>query len=219
MHIFTIGAQVLFRHCLQLYLELVDDIIVVGDTGLSDKCITVLHKLDQTPDIALIDIDHCERRAIQLIPTILEHFPNVLIVVLSFQPNKEDILETARLGVSGFLEKSLDPLDMIEAIRRIYSGEIIFPQRLLIDQIRTNDIQNNNSLHADNENNLTKRELEVLQLVAYGLMDKQVAVKLMVSENTIKNHMKNIRKKLGVTNRLQATIAGIQLGYTSAEYI
>jgi len=218
MYVYTIGTQVLFRHCLQLYLELVEDIIVLGDSNLSDDCLIKLNQLTPTPELVLIDIDHCERRALRFIPTLLESQPNILVVILSFQPKKEDILNAARSGASGFLEKNLDPLDVIKYIRRIYQGEVIFPQRLLIDQIRINELHGDNSISHENEYNLTKRELEVLQQVTYGLMDKQVAVKLELSENTVKNHMKNIRRKLGVSNRLQATIAGIQLGYTSAEH-
>ncbi len=218
MRVFIIDEHILFRRCMLAYLKDNKDIVIVGEADSPELAIEVLQKRN-TPDIFLVDMDLSNEYKTELLTNMRQAVPDSVIVMLSEIPVEEQMVESIKLGASGYLGKDIEPEALIEALFKINEGEIIFPQYLLIDQIRSSIEPPEVSAKPYRNINLTKRELEVLQLVTYGLMDKQIAEKLLVSENTVKNHMKSIRKKFGVSNRLQATLAGIEMGVTQTNLV
>lgn len=219
MRVFIIDKHVLFRRCMLAYLQEYKDLSVVGETESLESAIEILKTGELQPDIFLVDTDLSNQDGAELLVRLQTIATKAIIVILSEIPVEEQIVQAIKLGAGGYLGKDIEPETLIEALHRIFNGEKIFPQYLLIKQIESSSEDSESfsksaKAKSAKDINLTKRELEVLQLVTHGLMDKQIAEKLLVSENTVKNHMKSIRRKFGVSNRLQATLAGIKLGVT-----
>lgn len=214
MRLFIVDEHVLFRRCMMAYLKANDHIIIVGETNSPEMIFEMLQQETKAPDLILVDMDFSNESNVKAINAIRDSAGKPAIVFLSELTGENQLLQAINLGASGYLGKDIEPETLVDALYRISTGEKIFPQHLPIQ--KNHEVCDRLQLKAKrgNEINLTKRELEVLQQVTFGLMDKQIAEKLLVSENTVKNHMKSIRKKFGVSNRLQATLAGIELGVT-----
>jgi len=212
MRIFIIDEHILFRRCMLAYLK-DNDQVITGEANSPQMTLEILQQEAQSPDVFLVDMDFSNESNTNAIDTIQNLARNAAIVFLS-EITVENQIQAINLGACGYLGKNIDPETLLDALYRISTGEKIFPQHLLIKEVHESSEELQHKGKRGNEINLTKRELEVLQQVTFGLMDKQIAEKLLLSENTVKNHMKSIRKKFGVSNRLQASLAGIELGVT-----
>lgn len=210
MRVLTIDDHILFRRCMVDFLSIQEDIIVVGEAAAPDAALVMVNELK--PDIALVDIDLGGKDGLTLARDILQSCPNVAIVILSASQHENQMVRAIQIGAKGYLVKDIEPEDLLVALRQVMDGELVFPCSFLVRQIRNQLTGHRSPATSSEEGGLTQREREVLQLVSSGLTDKQVARRLSISENTIKNHMKHIRNKLGATNRVQAIILGIQLG-------
>jgi len=211
MHVFVVDDHVLFRRCLVDFLTAQEDITEVREAAFPQPALAAVR--EHTPDIALVDIDLGGQDGLSLASDILDLCPECLVVMLTASQSEEQMRRALRIGAVGYVVKDTEPDSLMVVLRQVMKGEIAFPRAFLIDHLR-NTVYSRGApdTAAPFEHTLTERELQVLQLVTNGMRDKQVAAQLSVSENTVKNHMKSIRAKLGASNRVQATLMGIQLG-------
>jgi two-component system nitrate/nitrite response regulator NarL len=172
---------------------------IVGQATNGKEAIEFCEKL--LPDILLIDIHMPILSGLEATKIIKEKFPYIKVIILSVSDHIEDLFTAIQYGAQGYLLKNMDPDDWLQYLRSIIEGSNTAAKDLagkLLYQFRERDLQNTPSISS-----LTPREKEILLLVSKGLTNKQIAEQLFISENTVKNHMKNLLEKLNLENRVQ----------------
>ncbi|MFB5196754.1 response regulator [Neobacillus sp. KR4-4] len=172
---------------------------IVGQATNGKEAIELCEKL--LPDILLLDINMPVLSGLEATKIIKERYPYIKVIILSVSDYIEDLFTAIQYGAQGYLLKNMDPDDWLQYLRSIIEGSNTtakdFAGKLLY-QFRERDLQNTPSISS-----LTPREKEILLLVSKGLTNKQIAEQLFISENTVKNHMKNLLEKLNLENRVQ----------------
>ncbi len=153
------------------------------------------------PDVALMDLRMPIKSGTQVIEAIRREFPDAPILVLTAYNGDEDIHKAIAAGARGYLLKSSTGDDLIPAIRAVAAGGNWIPR----------DVASRLAVRRDYET-LTAREIEVLREIAKGCANKEIAGRLAISENTVKDHLKNILSKLHVAARTEAVTAAVQRG-------
>ena len=172
---------------------------IVGQATNGKEAIEFCEKL--LPDILLIDINMPLLYGLEATKIIKGKFPYIKVIILSVSDHIEDLFTAIQYGAQGYLLKNMDPDDWLQYLRSIVAGSNTAAKDLagkLLYQFRERDLQNAPSISS-----LTPREKEILLLVSKGLTNKQMAEQLFISENTVKNHMKNLLEKLNLENRVQ----------------
>ncbi|GMR21418.1 MAG: two-component system response regulator NarL [Gammaproteobacteria bacterium] len=217
INILTIDDHALFRQCMVSYLNAVDDITVLGEAASPAQGYDMAMQLE--PDIILVDLDLGGKSGMGLAEKIKQARPKSIIAMLTAHEHEDQMIRALQIGLQGYLLKDIAPDVLIQELRRMHAGDLVYPHSFLLRQTRQR-ISGSEKIDADRDvTDLTPREREVLQWATDGLADKEIARKLSVSENTIKNHMKNVRKKLGVNNRVKASLVAIEKGIINKSHI
>lgn len=192
------------RQGLKTILELEEDICVVAQASNGEEA--VLLARENKPDVILMDINMPVLNGLQAIKILKEEDSSYKIIVLTLHQDREYLFKTLQLGCEGYVLKDAESSVLIEAIRSVYHEQTYIQPNMTGELVkefnRVTLIEQDKSV----TNNLTNRELEVLKLIAEGMINKEIAKKLFISEKTVKNHISNIFKKLDVNDRTQAAI-------------
>ncbi len=194
----------MFRQGLKQILELEKDMEVIAQASSGNEVVQLARECK--PDIVLMDINMPEGNGIWAIEELKRGENPPKIVVLTIHEDREYLFRTIQLGVEGYILKDAEPSVLISAIRSVHQGQTYIQANMTKELVRE---FNRITLHERTRgelNNLTQRELEVLGLIAEGMINKEIAKKLYISEKTVKNHVSNIFKKLKVSDRTQAAI-------------
>lgn len=210
MRVLVIDDHALFRRCLTDYLSAQDDLTVAGETASPAAALQLANA--EQPDLALVDIDLGDSDGFVVAQGIREVCPACMIVILTASESERQMMRAVAMGAKGYLLKDIEPDSLVTALRRVLDGETVFSRTFLFNQVRNSLENERRPRGGDTHSLLTPREVHILQLTTEGLIDKQVAAQLSVSQNTIKNHMKNIRRKLGASNRAHAISIGLRMG-------
>ncbi len=215
----------LFREALQAYLERNPDIVVVGAFARGEEALRALPTL--RPDVILVDIKMPHMDGLEVTKRIIARDPQARVIMLTVSEADEDLLEAFKAGARGYLLKgTTSGHDLAQAIRRVAHGEAIIPPALapkLLEEFATlakaRERRNEDDAPAaphpreereDGETNgldvLTPRERQVLELVALGLTNREIAARLVISENTVRTHLRRILEKLHVRSRVEAAL-------------
>lgn len=197
--------HMLIREGLKQLLELEGDISVVAQAGNGQEAIE--KTLEYKPDILLLDINMPEINGIDILRRLKDVGANTKVIILTIHDDKEYLFATIKIGADGYILKDSDANSLIRAIRDVNSGRTYIQPNLakmMVDELNYKDEESNGMLKKIRS--LTKREYEVLTLIAEGLNNKDIADKLFISEKTVKNHVSSIFKKIGVNDRIQAAI-------------
>jgi len=209
IHILIVDDHALFRRCLVDFLNNYDNIKIVGEASSPNFAASMIG--EKKPDLVLIDLDLGGENGFELAELILNQYPHIATVILTASENEVNMQRALEMGASGYLSKHVEPEDFIVCLQKIINGEKAFSNNFLYKQAKGN-VRGINHPDQLMTNPITNREQQILQKVTSGLMDKQIAVELSISVSTVKNHLKNIRKKLGAANRVQACLIGVHLG-------
>ena len=193
----------LIREGIKQILELEKDIVVVGQAGDGEEAFVKVE--DLKPDIILLDINMPKVNGIEALRRFKDIGIESKIIMLTIHEDKEYIMETMKLGADGYILKDSSADCFIKAIRDVLNGkEFIQPKITNLANNGTNgeDVD----ICLERINSLTKREYEVLTLIAEGLNNRDIATKIFISEKTVKNHVSSIFKKLKLNDRVQAAI-------------
>ncbi|HEN3164897.1 TPA: response regulator transcription factor [Streptococcus agalactiae] len=196
MKILLIDDHKLFSQSIKMILELSEKI---DSVDLVDEFVALTDINYNQYDIILIDINLTsiyQDDGLMLAQNIIESGCNSKLVILTGYSKKMYEYRAKSIGVSGFLDKSIDPEELMQKLLIIYSGGTFFSNEIIVDI-------------------LTSREIEILEFVRNGLTIDEICEKFFVSKRTISNHLSNIFSKLGVTNRQEAIYIAEQLGYFS----
>lgn len=193
----------LIREGIKQLLELEEEIDVVAQTGDGEEAITMA--MEYSPDIILLDINMPRMNGIDVLRRLKDLGLKSKVIMLTIHKDREYLLETMKIGANGYVLKDSDAEGLVRAIKDVRNGKTYIQPSiasLLVDDI-SNEESNKSVLKV---NSLTKREYEVLTLIAEGLSNKDIADKLYISEKTVKNHVSSIFKKIEVNDRIQAAI-------------
>jgi two-component system NarL family response regulator len=202
----------LFRRGLEMVLDEEQDIELVGQA--SDGTEAVARARESLPDVVLMDIRMPKTSGIEAARAMKEAAPSAKIVMLTISDEEEDLFEAIRAGASGYLLKDI-PLDEVAgAVRAVHGGQsLINPSmagKLLTEfatLARRDEEERPQQVPAPK---LTEREMEVLKLVARGMNNRDIAKELFISENTVKNHVRNILEKLQIHSRMEAVMIAVR---------
>lgn len=192
------------RQGLKTILELEEDISVVSQAANGEDAIQQAR--EHKPDIILMDINMPVLNGLQAIKILKEEDSRYKIIVLTLHQDREYLFKTLQLGCEGYVLKDAESSVLIEAIRSVYREQTYIQPNMTGELVK--ELNRVTLLEQDKSisNNLTNRETEVLKLIAEGMINKEIAKNLYISEKTVKNHISNIFKKLDVNDRTQAAI-------------
>jgi len=218
----------LFREGLKRILNMEADLEVIGECG---DGIQVLEFCNHTlPDIVLMDINMPIETGVVTTERLRDLFPDVKVIILSIHDDESYVFESLRKGATGYLLKDMGAESLINAIRAVSQGySFIHPKVTgkLINQLRRMTyldeigVSTNQNLDIGatyiplEESPLTRREAEVLRLMAEGKSNKMIGEHLFISEKTVKNHVSSILQKMEVDDRTQAVINSIKFGWVT----
>ncbi len=197
--------HLMVREGLKQLLELSDQIEVIGEAGDGYECLNLVNKLN--PDIVLLDINMPNLDGLKVLSIMREQNMENKVIFLTIHKEIEYLVQAIDNGCNGYILKDSDSQTLITAIESVYSGETyIEPSltNLLNANLAERDVMK------EKINDLTKREIEVLKLLASGMFNKEIASTLNISERTVKNHVSNIFKKIMVSDRTQAAVFAIK---------
>ena len=200
----------LFRRGLEMVLEKEADIEVVGEA--TDGLQAVEKAQELMPDVVLMDVRMPRHTGIEATQRIKELLPHVQVLVLTISDEEADLYESIKAGASGYLLKEIPIEEVADAIRSVWAGQSrISPSmasKLLTEFAAiSKEADERPQMPAPK---LTDREMEVLRLVAQGLNNRDIAKQLFISENTVKNHIRNILEKLHLHSRMEAVVYAVR---------
>ncbi len=213
IRILIVDDHPLIREGLRAVLETQPDMELVGEAWDGNEA--VARALALKPDVVLMDLALPHKDGIEAMREILRGVPVVRVLVLSNYLDDEKVFGALKAGAKGYILKETGAQELRQAVRSVYQGKAALDpavQRKLVDQLAgtgSNDLLP--------ENDLTQRELEVLRLMAQGYTNPQIAARLSVAEGTVRFHVSNVLRKLGMENRTQAVLYALQKGLAGPE--
>ncbi|ROR22140.1 LuxR family two component transcriptional regulator [Mobilisporobacter senegalensis] len=194
------------REGIKQLLEIDGEIKVIGEARDGIECLEMLkHTI---PDVLLLDINMPNMNGLQVLEKIKANLIKVKILILTIHNEVEYLIKAVNIGVNGYVLKDSDSADLKKAICAVYNGETYIQPNLT--PLLKESLRKKAEIKARESDLLTKRELQVLELLSEGLLNKEIAYKLDISEKTVKNHISNIFKKINVSDRTQAAVYAIK---------
>lgn len=194
------------REGIKQILELDGDIKVNAEAGDGKQCIELLD--EKNTDVLLLDINMPNMNGLQVLQYLREKKKNIKVLILTIHNEVEYLVRAVEIGVDGYVLKDSDSSILKKAIFCINRGENFIQPELTPALKQRLEVKNSSQNALDDD--LTRREIEVLKLLAEGLFNKEIAYMLDISEKTVKNHVSNIFKKINVSDRTQAAVYAIK---------
>ena len=206
IRVLLVDDHAVVREGLRAFLELQDGIEVAGEASDGQEGVAAAERL--RPDVVLMDLVMPRLDGVGAMRELRRRLPGVRVIVLTSFTDDQKLLPAVQAGAAGYLLKNAQPQELARAVRAAHAGEaVIDPQvaaRLLDSVARpAGDTP---------EDPLTRREHEVLELIAHGLSNKRIARELGIAEKTVKTHVGHVLAKLGVTDRTQAALHAVRTG-------
>src|SRR5438309_9890897 len=202
--------QALFRRGLYVVLGTEEHIKVVAEAENGEEAVAMAQEL--APDVVLMDVRMPRINGIEAARQSRADVPTTKILMLTVSDEEDDLYEAVKAGANGYLLKEISVEEVAEAIRAVVQG-----QSLISPSMASKLLNEFNALVKRAEEKqqfpapaLTSRELEVLRLVAKGMSNREIADQLYISENTVKNHVRNILEKLHLHSRMQAVMYAVR---------
>lgn len=206
--------HVLFREGIASFLSKQPDLVVIGQAN--DGLEALMLTRDLQPDLVITDISMPVSDGLEATRLIKNAFPDMPILVLTVDENEKRLFHAIQAGASGYVLKGADPDEFLEAVYKVLHGQSVLPAEmtasLFSDYAR---LKRETGVQNTPDYDLTGRELEVMAFIVDGRSDKEIAVEMSLSVNTVKTHVRSILNKLNVTNRRQAARLAVEQGIIS----
>jgi two-component system, NarL family, response regulator DegU len=199
----------LFREGLKRILSLEKDVFVVGEASRGDEVARVVER--SKPDVLLLDLKMPKGDVVLTLLEVHDKNPTTRVLILTAFSEDENILNAAKGGAKGYVLKGVSSLTLLQAIKTVHGGGLWIDKELpsadAFEEIaRAQSTAYEGELSNEAVKSLTKRELEILRLVAEGLTNEEIGKRIFISEKTVKTHLTNIFDKLKVNNRFKAAL-------------
>ena len=211
MRVLLVDDQVFFRSGLKTELSAHPQFEVVGEAKNGYEAISVCR--ENRPDVVLLDLSLPRWNGLFTLERIKAEMPKVKVLVLTIHDDDQCLLEALKKGANGYLLKSLEPKELIEAIERVDRGEAVINGKLaarILDELRTPNSGNEQA--AGLKVGLSSRELSLMEYIARGDTNAEIAHTFVISENTVKMHLAKIMDKLHLQNRTQVAVYAVSRG-------
>ena len=214
--VFILSSQPLFRQGVRHSLESIAQIEISGEADVSDEVLSTVEGL--LPDIVLVDIDTPSESGLKLARKVRQRLPHIGVVVLTSNPEDSQLFQAIKAQAAAYLSKEVTAEQLFDAVKRTAKGEHPINESLASRPKVAEQV-----LHHFQELSLgegsevliapvTPREREILTYMAQGYLNKQIAFTLKISEQTVKNHVTSILRKLNANARTQAVVEAIRQG-------
>jgi two-component system NarL family response regulator len=200
----------LFRRGLEMVLESEPDIEVVAEANDGNEVVKLA--IEHMPDLVLMDVRMPGRGGIDAAQAIKDQVPHSKILMLTISDEEEDLYDAIKAGASGYLLKEISIEEVADAIRSVHAGQSLISPSMaskLLTEFAAMARKDEEKQQMPTPR-LTEREMEVLQLVAQGMNNRDIAKELFISENTVKNHVRNILEKLHLHSRMEAVVYAVR---------
>jgi len=213
IRLLLIDDHAAFRIPLALVLERERDLIVLSQVGSLSEARTKLPEISGMVDIALVDLHLPDGNGVDIVRDVRAANPEGQVIVLTADTDNRHHARAIEEGAVGIVSKSMQPFEIVDAIRRVHDGETVQPVQEILDLLRLagDERERGREVQATLAQ-LTSREREVLAALAEGLDNKAIAERLYISPDTARTHVVKVIAKLGVDSRLQAAIFAIRHG-------
>jgi len=204
--VFLLDDHEVVRRGLRDMLDAEDDLTVVGEAGTADEA---LSRIPPTrPDVAVLDVRLPDGNGVEVCREVRSRHPEIQCLMLTSFADDEALFQAIMAGASGYLLKQIKGPDIVDAIRRVAAGQSLLDAAVtkrVLDRLR----------HPPEEDerlaSLTDQERRILELIAEGLTNRQIADHVHLAEKTVKNYVSNLLAKLGMERRTQAAVYGAKL--------
>ena len=211
IRVLVVDDHALFRRGLEMVLAQESDIEVIGEAGDAEAAVERAAEL--LPDVVLLDVRMPKGSGIEACVQIKEVAPSARIIMLTISDEEADLYEAIKAGATGYLLKEISIDEVASAVRAVYDGQSLISPAMaskLLTEFALMAKRSNERSQQVPTPRLTERELEVLKLVARGLNNRDIARELFISENTVKNHIRNILEKLQLHSRMEAVVYAVR---------
>ena len=212
IRIFIADDHTIVRSGVQALLETINDLEVVGEAADGQQAVTNVLRL--RPDVTLMDLEMPILDGIAAIEQIMNQWSQARILVLTSFATDDRVFPAVKAGALGYLLKDSSPEALVDAIRQVHRGESSLHPKIARKLMQELSRPAGRPPTADP---LTPREVDVLQLVAHGLGNQEIADKLVIGEATVRSHVSNILSKLHLASRTQAALYALREGYASLD--
>jgi DNA-binding NarL/FixJ family response regulator len=209
VRVVVVDDQELARRGLVMLISTEDDIEVVGEAADGVTAVEVAGAT--VPDVVLLDVKMPKGTGIEACAAIKDLDPSAKIIMLTASEDQSDLYDAIRSGASGYLLKDVSVAEVAQAIRVVADGHSLISPAMaakLLNEFKQMSMQDSKSKVGAPR--LTDRELQVLRLVAHGSSNREIAKELFISDNTVKNHVRNILEKLQLHSRMEAVMYAVR---------
>ncbi len=211
IRVLIVDDHALIRRSLELALTAEADIEVVGEASDGQEAAELAGRL--LPDVVLMDVRMPRRSGIEATRSIKEAVPSTRIIMLTVSDEEEDLFDAIKAGATGYLLKDVQIDEVPDAVRGVHEGQSLINPAMaakLISEFASMSRKEAERPPQLPVPRLTDREMEVLRLVAKGMNNREIAKDLYISENTVKNHVRNILEKLQLHSRMEAVVYAVR---------
>ncbi|MCP5173228.1 MAG: two-component system response regulator NarL [Pseudomonadales bacterium] len=201
--IMLVDDHPLLRRGIQQLVELEDDLDVIAQASSGEHALELLESLD--PDLILLDLNMKGMDGLETLRAMREQGVVARIVVFTVSDDSNDVVAALKSGADGYLLKDMDPDELMIQLREACQGKMVLSDSLT-ELLALSYREDSISASTDIYNRLTRREKEILKMIADGLSNKMIGRQLDIVEATVKVHVKNLLKKLGLRSRVEAAV-------------
>jgi NarL family two-component system response regulator LiaR len=220
IRVLIVDDHAVVRQGLRSFIDLQDDMEVIGEGANGSEAVTLARQLQ--PDVILLDLVMPQMDGVAATPKILEGSPGSRVLILTSFGEDDKVFPAIRAGAQGYLLKDIHPNELLRAVREAHQGKVqLHPEiaQKLMSAVAANPREPAPPAAAQAESartspagGLTEREREVLNRIAQGMNNREIAEVMIISEKTVKTHVSNILSKLGLEDRTQAAIWALKHG-------
>jgi len=221
INVFVLSQQSLFQQGIEMSFSDTEDLVISGATGVSDQVLSAIDSMP--PDVAIVDIDGVAEAGLELTRKIKRHSPSIGVIIVTSTPDDNQLFQALKAQAVAYLSKEITTDQLVAVVRRVARGEHPINESLTSrPKVAEHVLQQFQELSWRSEaealiSPLTARETEILQYIAQGFLNKQIAAELGISEQTIKNHVTSILRKLNANARTEAVVVAIKQGLIKLE--
>jgi DNA-binding NarL/FixJ family response regulator len=208
IRVLIVDDHAVVREGLRTFLELQDGIAVVGEAADGREAVRQAVALE--PDVIVMDLVMPGTDGVQAMRSLHDHGSRSRVIVLTSFLDDDRLMPAIEAGAAGYLLKDVEPAELARAVRTAHEGEAVIDPTVAGRLLRT--LAEPRASRAADGERLTRREREVLELIAAGRSNKRIALELGIAEKTVKTHVGHVLAKLGVTDRTQAALLAVQTG-------